>query len=184
MSLPSTRDEAIAYERRGRTLKYLHFWNERARSDGAVGRGCLSQWWPSEFTDDGHRYRTAEHYMMAHKAWLFGDTENAERILACGHPAQAQKLGRQVRGFDHGTWEAERFGIVVRASLLKFGQHPELLGYLRGTAGRVLVEASPRDRIWGIGLAETDPGASSPAAWRGLNLLGFALMEARTRLTA
>jgi ribA/ribD-fused uncharacterized protein len=184
MPLPSTLDEAIAFERRGRRLKYVHFWNEKARPDGTAGRGCLSQWWPSTFTDDGHRYRTAEHYMMARKAWLFGDTETAERILAAGHPAQVKLLGREVRGFDQATWEAERFGIVVQASVLKFGQNPALLDYLRGTAGRVLVEASPKDRIWGIGLAETDPGASSPAAWRGLNLLGFALMDARAQLTA
>ncbi|MEU6249718.1 NADAR family protein [Glycomyces sp. NPDC047010] len=166
------------------SVKYLCFWNERPERDGSPGRGCLSQWWPSVFTDDGHRYGTAEHYMMAHKAWLFGDTEAADKILDSGHPAQAQKLGRQVRGFTQDVWEAERFGIVVRGSVLKFGQNPELLDYLRSTGNRVLVEASPKDRIWGIGLAGDDPRAADPRSWRGLNLLGEALMEARARLTA
>lgn len=165
------------------TPDYLFFWNEKPEPDGP-GRGCLSQWWPSVFTDDGRRYDTAEHYMMAHKAWLFGDTEVADKILASGHPRNAQKLGRQVRGYAQAVWEAERFAIVVRGNVLKFGQHPELLAYLRSTGDRVLVEASPKDRIWGIGLAGDDPRAADPATWRGLNLLGRALMEARAQLAA
>jgi ribA/ribD-fused uncharacterized protein len=180
---PRTAAEASALEAAGRSLKYLCFWGHDDDRGGGVGRGCLSQWWPGVFTEDGHRYATAEHYMMAHKARLFGDTAMAERILASGHPARAQKLGRQVRGFDHATWEAERYGIVVRGNLAKFGQRPEALAFLLGTRKRVLVEASPRDRIWGIGLAEDDPKASRAGAWRGLNLLGFALMEARARLS-
>ncbi|GAA2291245.1 NADAR family protein [Glycomyces scopariae] len=166
------------------SVEYLYFWNQKGEPGGAVGRGCLSQWWPSAFTDDGHRYATAEHYMMAHKAWLFGDTEAAERILAAGHPANVQKIGRQVRGFTQEAWEAERYGIVVRGNVLKFGQDPDLLAFLLGTGDRVLVEASPVDRIWGIGLADDDPRAASPDTWRGLNLLGKALLEARERLRA
>lgn len=79
-------------------------------------------------------------------------------------------------------WARERFGIVVEGSVHKFSSDQALLGYLLGTAGRVLVEASPLDRVWGIGLAADDPRAHDPARWRGDNLLGFALMEARERL--
>ncbi|WP_344485845.1 NADAR family protein [Glycomyces endophyticus] len=166
------------------SVKYLYFWNQKAEPGGRVGRGCLSQWWPSAFDDDGRRFATAEHYMMAHKAWLFGDTEAAERVLDSGHPGQAQKIGRQVRGYEQDVWEAERLGIVVRGNVLKFGQDPDLLAFLLGTGDRVLVEASPVDRIWGIGLADDDPRAADPGTWRGLNLLGQALMEARARLRA
>lgn len=87
-----------------------------------------------------------------------------------------------MRDFDGAVWERERFGIVVEGSVHKFSSDPALRAYLLGTGTRVLVEASPVDPIWGIGLAADDPGSHDPARWRGLNLLGFALMEARERL--
>ncbi|THV31397.1 NADAR family protein [Glycomyces paridis] len=183
-TLPRTVAEAIALGHAGREFKYVHFWGHQPERDGSPGRGSLSQWWPSEFEEAGRTFASAEHYMMAHKAWLFGDHEIAEQILAAGHPAEAQQLGRRVSGFRGEVWEAERFGIVVRGNLAKFGQHPPLLDYLAATRDRVLVEASPKDRIWGIGLAADDPGAAAPRTWLGLNLLGFALMEARDRLAA
>lgn len=181
-ALPMTVEEAVAAERAGLRLKYLYFWGHRPPRGGGVGPGCLSQWWPVTFTEDGHVYASAEHYMMAHKAWLFGDGETAERILAAGHPAEAKDLGRGVRGFDEATWAGERFAVVARGNAAKFGQHADLAAYLLGTSGRVLVEASPRDRVWGIGLAAADERAASPATWQGLNLLGFALMAARATL--
>jgi ribA/ribD-fused uncharacterized protein len=116
------------------------------------------------------------------KAWLFGDHETAAKILAAGHPGEAKKLGRAVRDFDETVWDAHRFDLVVRGNIAKFGQHPELKEFLLGTRNRVIVGASPLDRIWGIGLAADDRRAASPAAWRGLNLLGFALMAAREAL--
>ena len=164
-------------------VKYLFFWGHRPERDGRVGAGCLSQWWPVDFEVDGHRFASAEHFMMWHKAMLFGDEESAGRILEAGHPKQAKDLGRGVAGFDAEVWERERFGIVVRASVAKFGAHPELRDFLLRTGDRVLVEASPTDRIWGIGLAAADDRAADPARWRGLNLLGFALMQARQDLT-
>ncbi len=184
LSLPMTVDEAVAAERSGRRLKYLYFWGHQPARDGSVGPGCLSQWWPVTFTEDGHTFASAEHYMMAHKSWLFGDEATAAAILAAGHPGEAKKLGRGVRDFDEAVWEERRFDIVVRGNAAKFGQNPSLAGYLLGTAGRVLVEASPLDRVWGIGLAADDERAAAPSAWKGLNLLGFALMVARTILIA
>jgi ribA/ribD-fused uncharacterized protein len=145
---------------RGQRVKYLHFWGHRARADGQVGAGCLSQWWPSPFTVDGVEYRTAEHWMMARKARLFGD-ERAERLaLDAPNPALAKKAGRLVRGFDEAVWERERFGIVVEGSVGKFASDGELRAFLLGTGERVLVEASPVDRVWGIGLAATMSGGS------------------------
>lgn len=166
----------------GGQVKYLLFWGHQAAPDGGVGRGCLSQWWPVEFTVDSVTYASAEHFMMAGKARLFGDVETAEKIIAAPHPHAAKALGRRVRGFDEGYWAKHRFDLVVTGNMAKFGQHPGLRQYLLSTAGRVLVEASPADRIWGIGLAADDERAASPDRWRGLNLLGFALMEVRDRL--
>ncbi|MFD5712370.1 NADAR family protein [Streptomyces pharetrae] len=177
-----SREALVKEVRAGVRVKYLQFWGHRPLPDGRIGPSCLSQWWPSPFTADGVEYATAEHWMMAAKARLFDDAEAERRVLAAGHPAEAKKAGRLVRGFDEGVWERERFGIVVEGSVRKFAAHAELREFLLGTGERVLVEASPVDRVWGIGLAAGDEGAGDPERWRGLNLLGFALMEARGRL--
>jgi ribA/ribD-fused uncharacterized protein len=158
------------------------FWGHRPASNGVVGKECLSQWWPASFEVDGDHYATAEHFMMAEKARLFADGETRSRILNAPSPDAAKRLGREVRGFNEDTWAASRFDIVVRASVAKFQQNVSLARFLRGTNGRVLVEASPVDSIWGIGLAADVPDATNPEKWRGLNLLGFALMRARDLL--
>lgn len=177
--------EALVSEvRAGPRIKYLHFWGHRPRPDGTIGASCLSQWWPSPFVVDGRRYATAEHWMMAAKARLFGDAEAERHVLAAAHPAQAKKAGRLVRGFDEAIWERERFRIVVEGSVHKFAADPALRAFLLNTGERVLVEASPVDRVWGIGLTADDEAAQDPERWRGLNLLGFALMAARAELAA
>ncbi len=176
-----TLTEAV---RTGARVKYLHFWGHRPLPDGRIGASCLSQWWPSPFTVDGVEYGTAEHWMMASKARLFGDPEAERKAVAASSPAQAKKIGRLVRGFDEALWERERFGIVVEGSVHKFAADAGLRAFLVGTGHRVLVEASPVDRVWGIGLAADDERAMDPARWRGPNLLGFALMAARERLAS
>ncbi|MFE0327698.1 NADAR family protein [Streptomyces sp. NPDC058960] len=177
-------DALIGEVRAGARIKYLHFWGHRPRGDGQIGASCLSQWWPSPFTVDGVEYATAEHWMMASKARLFDDAEAERKVPQSPEPALAKKAGRLVRGFDEAVWERERFGIVVEGSVHKFAAHEELRDFLLGTGERVLVEASPLDRVWGIGLAADDERAADPERWRGPNLLGFALMEARERLAA
>ncbi|MEU8895574.1 NADAR family protein [Nocardia sp. NPDC048505] len=183
MSMRTAQDLAT-YLQQGGSVKYLTFWGHRPQRDGSIGPGALSQWWPVEFTVDGNVFRSAEHYMMWGKAMLFGDTATAARILEVAHPKQAKDLGRVVRDFDETTWNAARFDIVVTGNVAKFGQHEPLREYLLRTGDRVLVEASPTDRIWGIGLTADDPRAADPTTWRGLNLLGFALMAARDILRA
>jgi ribA/ribD-fused uncharacterized protein len=168
--------------RAGARIRYLHFWGHRPRPDGQVSASCLSQWWPSRFVVDGVEYATAEHWMMAGKARLFGDAEAERAVLAAAHPAEAKKAGRLVRGFDEAIWQRERLAIVTEGSVHKFTADAALRDFLLATGDRVLVEASPVDRVWGIGLAATDTAAEDPSRWRGLNLLGFALMEARERL--
>jgi len=166
----------------GARVKYLFFWGHQPQRDGSIGASCLSQWWPAEFTVDGQTFATAEHYMMWRKALLFGDTAAAERVLAATHPNDAKTVGRQVRGFDPDLWDASCFDIVTVGNTAKFDADDALRAYLLGTGERVLVEASPLDRVWGIGLAADDPRAGRPREWRGRNLLGFALMAARTAL--
>ena len=143
---------------------------------------CLSQWFPAAFTVDGIRYATAEHWMMAEKARLFEDGLALARVLAKDDPGAAKAAGRSVRGFDEAVWRRHRFDIVVRGNRAKFEQHPLLRDFLLATGDQVLVEASPVDPIWGIGLAAGDPRAQDPMHWQGLNLLGFALMAARDAL--
>jgi hypothetical protein len=180
--LPRTLEAARAAEHRGDRLRYLCFWGHQPRRDGSISAECLSQWWPAPFTVDGITYATAEHWMMAGKARLFGDNSMVERILSTPHPRAVKALGRRISGFDENAWQAHRYPLVVTGSIAKFDQNPDLRAFLLATARRVLVEASPVDRVWGIGLAATDPGAERPSQWLGLNLLGFALMDARDRI--
>ena len=179
-----TVGQLLSFIRDGDRPKYLMFWGHQPPRGGGVGKGCFSQWWPSAFTVDGETYATAEHFMMAAKALLFGDAETADRIRAAAHPKTAKDLGRQVRGFDEQRWAERRFDLVVTGNLAKFGQHPDLRDFLLGTGARVLVEASPRDLIWGSGLAAEHEHAALPEHWPGLNLLGFALMAVRHRLAS
>jgi ribA/ribD-fused uncharacterized protein len=171
-------EDLIELEQRGELPEFVLFWG------GRKPKGRLSQWYPSRFTLDGVEYPTAEHYMMAEKARLFGDTATVEKILAVPDPGRAKALGRRVRGFDEDAWAAARYDIVVRGSVAKFGADERLRGYLLSTTGKVLVEASPLDTIWGIGFDENRPEARRPSRWRGLNLLGFALMDAREILSS
>ncbi|NYI06690.1 NADAR family protein [Allostreptomyces psammosilenae] len=181
-TFPHDVDELIRRQQAGERIRYLFFWGHQPAPDGSVGRGCLSQWWPSPFTVDGVTYATAEHWMMAGKARLFGDDAALAEVLSATHPSQAKAAGRRVRGFDDETWAAHRMELVTAGNVAKFASDPELTRYLLSTGDRVLVEASPRDHIWGIGLAATDPAAEDPTRWRGTNLLGFALMAARAVL--
>jgi ribA/ribD-fused uncharacterized protein len=178
---PLDVDQLREAVRGGARLEYLFFWGHTGKG-GGLGKECLSQWYPAPFEVDGKRYTTAEHFMMAGKARLFGDAGAEAAILRAKGPDAAKKLGRKVTGFDEAKWVAHRFEIVVEGNVAKFAQSPDLREYLLGTGTAVLVEASPMDRIWGIGLAQDNPLAADPASWRGLNLLGFALMKARSRL--
>lgn len=159
--------------------KYIFFWGNQPSKDGSITKSCFSQWWESPFTVEGTEYKTAEHWMMAKKASLFGDTDAEQRILACVSPAEAKKIGREVKGYDDVLWLENRFEIVMLGNFHKFNQNEELRAFIIGTGDRILVEASPVDAIWGTGMAADHPEIYNPEKWRGPNLLGFALMEAR-----
>jgi ribA/ribD-fused uncharacterized protein len=176
------RETLCSLAEKGETFDFLFFWGHTPSADGKLGPYCLSQWYPAEFEVRGHRYAAAEHFMMAEKARIFGDEATRAKILATDDPGKAKALGREVKSFDEAVWKAHRFEVVVEASVAKFGQNTELGWYLKSTQNKILVEASPRDAIWGIGLGASNPDAMDPRKWRGLNLLGFALMEARQEL--
>ena len=162
--------------------KFLFFWGHQPNKDGSISKTCFSQWWLSSFEVDKVIYKTAEHWMMAKKAELFKDHAILEKILQAKSPAEAKKFGREVKNYNETLWLAARFDIVKEGNYHKFSQNPELKTFLLNTKERVIVEASPVDAIWGIGMAGDHKDILNPEKWRGLNLLGFALMEVRDEL--
>jgi ribA/ribD-fused uncharacterized protein len=182
---PLSRPELMLAMSSGYRPKWLFFWGHTPTTGGRLTEACFSQWWGAHpFIVDGVQYRTAEHYMMAEKARVFHDEATRTEILAAKTPAQAKALGRKVLGFDEHTWSEMRFDVVVKGNLAKFTQHVTLREFLSATKKQILVEASPADCVWGIGLARSDEFAQRPSKWRGENLLGFALMKVRNALTA
>ncbi|MGB1039647.1 MAG: NADAR family protein [Flavobacteriales bacterium] len=163
-------------------IEYLFFWGHQPSKDGSVSKSCFSQWWIAGFDIDGIRYKTAEHFMMAEKARVFEDDEMREKIIACESPHEAKKMGRKVINFDYEIWMSCCYEIVKKGNFHKFGQNENLQTYLLSTGNKILVEASPVDAVWGIGMAENHKNAMNPDKWRGENLLGFALMEVRDEL--
>lgn len=161
-------------------IKFLFFWGHTVKDE--ITKSCFSQWFPVRFEEDNIMYKTAEHYMMAGKARLFNDPETLEKILQSATPNQAKTLGRKVKNFDPKLWDEHKYQIVKNGNLLKFSQNQKFKEFLLSTGDKVLVETSPYDKIWGIGMLETDQRAENPLLWNGQNLLGFALMEVRDEL--
>lgn len=155
--------------------RFVMFWNTPSPFD---------QWTTARFLVDGVRYVCPEQYMMASKARLFGDEEIERQILSTESPKEHKRLGRAVRGFDESIWSESRCEIVRTANMAKFTQNLELRKLLLETGDRAFVEASPFDKIWGIGLAANKPAAYDPSRWKGLNLLGDILNEVRLSLRA
>lgn len=141
--------------------------------------GTFSQWKCCSFVEDGIKFNCAEQYMMYHKAKLFGDDRIAKQILELSNPKEQKKLGRLVKNFDEKIWDKHKYEIVKNGNILKFSQNPNLKKELLSTRTSILVEASPYDRVWGIGIGEMDPSRHNPKNWKGENLLGFALTEVR-----
>lgn len=153
--------------------KYTFFWNNRTP---------FSNWYPSKFTWGDFTFTRGEQYMMFRKAIVFGDLEIADLILETDNPAEQQKLGRRVKNYNDKIWAAIRYDVMVEGLYCKFSQNDKLKRALFDTAGTTLVEASPYDRIWGIGLGEDDPRAQDESTWLGQNLLGQVLTQVREQL--
>lgn len=151
--------------------KYEYFWG-----------GPFSQWYRSEMQIDGVTFNCCEQYMMYMKAVWFNDIEISNKILETTNPKDQKELGRKVRGFDTQLWDSVCFQIVYRGNYHKFTQNEELKSVLLKTGNKILVEASPQDKIWGVGLHESDYLINDPMNWKGKNLLGWALMLVRQEL--
>ena len=163
-------------------IPFLFFRGHQPAEHGGVTKSCFSQFWVAPFKVDGLVYPTAEHWMMAGKAKLFGDEEALQVIIGANTPTAAKKEGRIVKNFVSEVWDKHKFDIVVAGNYHKFSQHEQMKEFLLATEDKVIVEASPMDRIWGIGMGGDNPAAGNPAKWKGENLLGFALMEVREKL--
>jgi ribA/ribD-fused uncharacterized protein len=155
----------------GEVFEYELFWH-----------GPFSQWESSSFTVDSVCYKTAEHWMMAKKAELFNDLNTRDKIIKAPTPKIAKALGREVKNFNEEKWVNKRYHIVYDGNLHKFKSNSNLLNLLLATKEKVLVEASPVDCIWGIGLSSDSPDAVNPYKWKGLNILGFVLTELKNNL--
>ena len=159
---------------------FIFFWGNRKSSK--ITRTCFSQWYDRGFVIDGIQYKCAEQYMMAQKARVFGDDEIFELILKSDDPKDIKALGRKVKGFNSDLWNENKFRIVLEGNYAKFSQNEDLRDFLMSTNDKILVEASPYDKIWGIGMRESEDGVNNPKNWKGTNLLGFAIMQVRDML--
>jgi ribA/ribD-fused uncharacterized protein len=153
------------------TDKYVFFWN-----------GIYSQWFMRDIIIDNIKYNCCEQYMMAKKALLFNDQENHKMIMYADNPKDQKAFGRRVKGFDAYKWNQVCREYVYEANLAKFSQHEDLKRQLLDTKDKLLVEASPYDTIWGIGMHENDYGVEDPKNWKGTNWLGETLNKVKEKL--
>ncbi len=173
------RDKITLEYNSGKKQEFIFFWKP---DDSKVDKSCFSQWQKSPFEVDVCDYSYAEQYMMAEKAQLFEDDDIEEEIMAVTTPKKMKDLGQKVRNFNQQVWDKCKYSIVLAGNYYKFTQDKEMMNFLLSTGNKVLVEASPLDKIWGIGLSEEHPDVQNPNLWKGQNLLGFALMEVRDEI--
>jgi ribA/ribD-fused uncharacterized protein len=150
---------------------YVFFWG-----------GPFSQWTKSPFTIDGVTFNTCEQYMMYKKAMLFNDNASAQAIMANSNPREQKMLGRKVSNFDDAEWMKHAYQYVVEGNRAKFEQNADLRAELAATKGKLIVEASPYDKRWGIGMEEGDEGIENSDNWQGENLLGKAVTQVRMEM--
>jgi len=150
------------------TDKYVFFWGSE-----------FSNWYDCKFRYRDIIFFNSEQAFMWVKATYFGDMEIAEKILKTPSPDQCKRLGRKVKNFNAEKWLKEGYYVMVAVNLAKFGQNPKLKEILLSTGDKIIVESSPYDQIWGIGLYHNDDRILDEKNWRGQNLLGKALMEVR-----
>jgi ribA/ribD-fused uncharacterized protein len=175
MPLSYDREKLVSRMAAGETLDFVFFWGHRPMPDGSIGPSCCSQWFDAGF-------KLENVYMMAEKARTFGDTKALEQVLASSSPEEVKKIGRRVKNFDADVWSERSLEVVLQGNIAKFSQNRRLGKWLQATGSSVLIEASPEDALWGIGLHRDDARAKDPAVWPGKNLLGFAIMTVRDQL--
>jgi len=145
-------------------------------------RHPFSNWWMSSFTVDGCSYSCGEQWMMVQKALLFKDKDSGNKIMRATHPAEMKRLGKKVKNFDGQKWDDVKCRLVKVGIRAKFEQDESLRSKLLQTGDQIICEASPYDKIWGIGISADHRDINNPEKWKGQNLLGKVLMEIRTEL--
>ena len=151
------------------TNEYVFFWS-----------GFLSQWTAESFSELGVTFNCCEQYMMWRKAILFKDYKVAELIINETDPSKIKQLGRRVKNYDEYVWSKHKYEIVITGNHLRFSQNPKSRDKLLSYSAKVtFVEASPYDKIWGIGMDENHPDINNSTKWKGENLLGKALTDVR-----
>lgn len=165
--------DAIDWSKKDPKDEFVFFWGNISP---------FSNWHRSEFTHNGTTYNCSEQFMMQQKALLFGDLDVAKKVMETTSPSKQKGLGRTIRGFDKEMWLQNAIQIMVPGLVSKFTQVPHCYEAMRATGKKTIVEASPVDDIWGIGLSETDPRAWNKDTWQGLNMLGTCLMKVRSEI--
>jgi len=145
--------------------------------------------WPSNFFQANFKYKEhdffcTEQAFMWQKAVFFNDSETANKILKAQTPPEAKALGREVKNYVDEEWDKVRFDVMYEVNLAKYSQNPELAERLlaKGFDGKEFVEASPIDRIWGIGIGMNDKSHRDVTKWKGRNLLGQVITKVRNTL--
>lgn len=177
-----TVNDIVQAYKNGEKMDFLFFWGHQPSKTGEITKSCFSQWWMQDFSENENVYCCAEQYMMAKKANIFGDHQTEKAIMVSRNPKAIKELGRTVRGFHQKTWDANKRNIVFNGNWLKFSQNKNLMDFLLSTGDKVIVEASPYDCVYGIGISEQNKNVTRPELWKGENLLGFVLMDVRTML--
>ena len=155
-----------------------HYFFRETGSDG-----FMSNFFPTTFEKDGNTFTSSEQAFMYDKCRRF-DPDNARMlrlILSEHNPKKVKALGRKVRNYDETIWCAVRFDTMVDILRCKFAYNAEIRAALLQTGSKVLYEASPYDRIWGIGYGKREAQHIDPERF-GENLLGKALMKVRSEL--
>jgi len=144
--------------------------------------GWPSQHAPATFEVCGVWYNCTQQYLMAERARMFGDADRLDDIMWSRDPVQQTVLGHAVKNCDEARWRRAVPAMLLRGNMAKYAQNATLKRLLLATHPKVLVQASPYDTVYGVGLTPHDPRALDPEHWRGLNLLGTALMQTRQTL--
>lgn len=187
-SLQDEGKENFSAESREGLKNQIRFWNKNLPNEKHLYKyfwkehSVFSQWYSCTFTVDEQTYSSAEQYMMHQKAVLMDDEESAKLILALNEPEEIKRIGRHIKNFNQELWEIYCLDVVEKGNMAKFSQNEKLRDELFSTYPKTLVEASPIDRIWGIGLSEKDKRAWNKETWRGQNLLGQILTKVRDKL--
>ncbi|MBW5382979.1 NADAR family protein [Brachyspira pilosicoli] len=165
----------------GKKIDFLFFYGH-TNDKKEVTKSSLSQWYIKDFKENDLLFNCMEKYMMYNKALLFDDKDIANEILNNNQPKAIKELGRKVKNFNDELWDKMKYKIVFTGNYYKFSQNADLRNFLLNTKNKVLVEASPYDKVWGIKMKYDDENIENPFFWKGENLLGFALMEARDEI--